>query len=164
MSPASQPPRGFRRLFHLGSPATVERDVDEEIRFHIDSRAAELVGQGVTPAAAREQAEREYGEVAASRAELVALDRRRLVRARRLTAVHEWGHDLRTAARALRARPAFTALVVAVLALGVGANATTFALADQLLFRPPAYLRDPELVGRVYFSRTSRGSEVVDAS
>jgi predicted permease len=52
------------------------------------------------------------------------------------------GRDLRHAARGLRKNPAFTLVVVATLALGIGANAAIFSLMDQVLFRALP-VRDP---------------------
>jgi hypothetical protein len=58
----------------------------------------------------------------------------------------ELGRDLRHAVRGLRKNPAFTLVVVATLALGIGANAAIFSLMDQVLFRALP-VRDPgELV------------------
>jgi predicted permease len=63
-------------------------------------------------------------------------------------------HDLRYAVRGLRRSPAFAAAVVVTLGLGIGANATMFGIVDRLLFRPPAYLRAPDRVHRVYLATT----------
>src|SRR5438309_3523090 len=53
--------------------------------------------------------------------------------------------------------PAFTATVIATLALGVGANAAMFGVVDRLMFRPFPYLKDPTSVHRVYLQVTSCG-------
>lgn len=52
--------------------------------------------------------------------------------------------DLKFAARGLRLRPGFTALVVVTLSLGIGANATMFGILDRLLLRAPAHIQDPD--------------------
>src|SRR5579863_630153 len=69
--------------------------------------------------------------------------------------------DLKYAVRGLRAKPAFTAAVVATLALGVGANAAMFGIVDRILFRQPAYLIDPSSVHLVYAAETMRGKEAI---
>lgn len=60
-----------RRIFRLPSARdSVEREVEDEIRFHIETRSQELERDGMTPAAAQEQARREFGDAAAARTEL----------------------------------------------------------------------------------------------
>ena len=60
------------------------------------------------------------------------------------------GQDLRFAIRGLRREPGFTLFVCLALALGIGANATMFGLADRLLIRGPEHLRDSSRVVRLY--------------
>ena len=69
--------------------------------------------------------------------------------------------DFRYAVRGLRAKPGFATAVVLTLALGIGANAAMFGIIDRMLFRPPPYLRDPQMVHRVYTGQTHRGKEDV---
>ena len=66
--------RGWRRLLRLRF-GRAERDVDDEVRFHIAERVADLEAFGETPEAARERALEEFGDVEAVRAELVEIDR-----------------------------------------------------------------------------------------
>jgi predicted permease len=136
---------GIRRLFNLpASGRRVQRDVDDEIRFHIDSRVAELVEAGMRTEAAREIAAGEFGDVVEARAEIARVDRRRLTRARRQSWRETVAQDIAYAARALRKQPGFGAIVVLVLALGIGANVTMFGVIDRLLLRAPAHVSDPE--------------------
>jgi predicted permease len=71
-------------------------------------------------------------------------------------------HDLKYAIRSLRLKPGFAAAVIATLGLGIGANAAMFGIVDRLLFRPPALLKDPEMVHRVYVHQMFRGKERVN--
>ena len=67
--------------------------------------------------------------------------------------------DIRYAARGLRQKPGFAVAVIVTLALGIGANAAMFGVTDRLLFRPPALMKDPDRVNRVYLVRTFDGKE-----
>ena len=58
--------------------------------------------------------------------------------------------DVRYAARGLRREPLFAAFVIVTLALGIGANAAMFGVADRLLLRGPEHINDPSRVMRVY--------------
>jgi predicted permease len=138
---------GIRRLLNLpASGRRVQRDVDDEIRFHIDSRVAELVASGTSLDIARETAAREFGSVTEARAELASVDQRRLTRDRRQGWWETLGQDLAYSARSLRSQPGFALVVILVLALGIGANVTMFGVIDRLLLRAPAFVTDPARV------------------
>ena len=67
------------------------------------------------------------------------------------------GQELKYTIRGLRRSVGFTAAVVLTLGLGVGANVAMFSLVDHLMFRPFAYLRDPDTVHRIYLQTWERG-------
>src|ERR1051326_1408689 len=69
------------------------------------------------------------------------------------------GQDARLTGRGLRRNPVFTAGGMLPFALGVGANAAMFSLIDRMMPRPPALLRDPASVHRIYLYRSSDGVE-----
>jgi predicted permease len=116
----------------------LERDVDDELAFHLESRVRELIEGGMPAETARLRAEAEYGDLNASRRELVAVDRHRRSRQRQ---VH-WLERIvaminpRLAFRVLWKTPFVTLVAVASLALGIGANAAIFSLFSQFLLRP----------------------------
>jgi predicted permease len=141
----------FRTLF---SKRSTERELDEELRFHIEQEARKLEASGLTPDEARRQARIAFGGV-----ERIKDDTRDVSGVSWLDVLLQ---DLRYAARGLRARPAFTASVILTLGLGIGANVAMFGIVDQLLIRPPAYLRDPNRVHRVYLTSVSDGRDVTD--
>ncbi|HET7551527.1 MAG TPA: ADOP family duplicated permease [Gemmatimonadaceae bacterium] len=145
---------GWRRLLRLRFGRT-ERDVDDEVRFHIAERVADLEALGETPEAARERALEEFGDVDAVRAELVEIDRGVESMRRRAGWWEGMVQDARHVARGLLRSPGFTATVVVTLALGIGANAVVFSLIDRLFFQPPAGVPHPEMVRRVKFTATS---------
>ncbi len=59
--------------------------------------------------------------------------------------------ELRIAWRSLRAQPAFTALAVLTMAVGIGANAVMFGIVDRLLLSAPAHAQDADRIARLYF-------------
>ncbi|HEU4643340.1 MAG TPA: ADOP family duplicated permease [Gemmatimonadaceae bacterium] len=152
------PPR-VRRLFRLAvhRRALLAREVDDEIAFHLEARVAQLVSRGMAPEAARAEALRRFGNVEVARLTLHRSARRREARMRSHELLAALGQDVRYAARGMRKHPAFSAAVVLTLALGIGANATMFDVVDRLLLRPPAHLRAPDEVHRVYLTTTNDG-------
>jgi predicted permease len=137
-------PDGVRRLFRLGPTARGSAtEVDDELRFHLESRVAELIAGGLPRADAERAAAREFGDLRAARAELTAIDRRHLVRAGRAEWWRGWTRDVHYALRALRRAPAFTAAALLTIAIGVGANGAIFSVTDAALLRPLPY-RDPD--------------------
>src|SRR4051812_15577400 len=102
---------GIRRILRFApSPRAVQDAVDDELRFHLDVRTADLVASGLTPADARARAEREFGDVSSARRELAAMDQRRLARERRTESWSTFAQDIRLAIRALRRRPGFASV------------------------------------------------------
>src|SRR5437867_1411383 len=62
--------------------------------------------------------------------------------------------DLRYALRTLARSPGLTLAAVLTLGLGIGANTAMFGVVDRLLCRPPAHVRDPDRVARIYVTTT----------
>lgn len=136
----------LRRAMRLPS---IERDVDDEIQFHIESRVADLIARGHAAAAARRIAEQEFGDATAARRELAAIDRD--TRARR-SAAARWEafvHDLRFSIRSLASSRGLAAIVITLLALGVGANAAVFGVADEMYLTPPSGVAKPDQLHRL---------------
>lgn len=65
--------------------------------------------------------------------------------------------DVRFAARRLASRPALTALMVLILALGIGANTAVFTIVDQTIFRLPPFANADRLVEVVHVDRPNGG-------
>ncbi|MCC6165497.1 MAG: ABC transporter permease [Acidobacteria bacterium] len=122
--------------FPFRSRDEVLDDVEDEFTFHIDMRTAELVRDGLSETHARQQALEEFGNRRQGVERCTTTDTRLEIRKRRLARLGELGQDLRFALRLLRRRPAFTAVAVATLAVGIGANTAIFSLFEQTLVRP----------------------------
>ncbi|HEU4631138.1 MAG TPA: ABC transporter permease [Gemmatimonadaceae bacterium] len=130
---------GLRRVFRLGATRAVERDVDDEIRFHLESRVEALLAAGHAPAAARAIAEREFGDVAAARGELADVDRRLRARQARAGWLEALAHDVRHALRGLRRQPLYALAALVTLAVGIGATTAVFSVVRGVLLRPLPY-------------------------
>src|SRR5688572_19879494 len=114
----------LRALFNRNS---MDRELDVELRFHLEKETAKHVSAGMSPDEARRRARAEFGGF-----ERIKDDTRD---SRGLVAIESLAQDIRYAARGLIARPVFAGGVVLTLALGIGANATMFGIVDRLLFR-----------------------------
>ncbi|HEY7237000.1 MAG TPA: ADOP family duplicated permease [Gemmatimonadaceae bacterium] len=142
------------RLRALLRRGAMERELDEELRFHLERETEKLVRSGRSRDAAAREARLAFGGV-----ERIKDDSRDV---RGVAVVDAMTQDVRYALRGLRAKLGFTAAVVLTLGLGIGANAAMFGVVDRLMFRSPAYLHDPARVHRVYLYTTSRGKESAD--
>jgi predicted permease len=115
------------------SRARIRADLDAELEFHFQMRAEELMTQGLNADDARREAEREFGDQAYTRAYCERLDRAGERDARWREWLAQLRQDLRLTARGIRLRPAYSAVVILTLALGVGANAAAFSVLDSVL-------------------------------
>jgi putative ABC transport system permease protein len=127
------------------SPRQIQEDVDEELRLHMELRAAGLQGAGMVESAARDEAARRMGDLAETRRECAASDHRWERAMRRRAMVEDVLQDLAHGFRQLRARPRFAVPTVLTLAVGIGAATAIVGAADHVLFRPLPY-REPEQV------------------
>ena len=128
----------WRWLRSLGQNRAVKREVDEELRFHIEKRTAENIAAGMSPEAAAREARKRFGNLQSVREEC------RDVRGASFGEA-TW-QDVRFGLRMLRKNPGFTAVVVLSLALGIAVNATVLCWIQSILLRPlPGVAKQQEL-------------------
>jgi len=124
--------RRLRRLFGRDPRA----EVDAELAFHLDMRAAEYVDRGLAPDAARRAAMERFGDLPRIQHECGRLASRRERTLERMERMIDLGQDLRLAVRSLLRRPLFAATAALALALGIAATLSIWAMVDTYLFRP----------------------------
>jgi predicted permease len=138
---------GIRRLLRQPAGArAIEREVDDELTFHVETRIDVLMSQGMTRQAAEAQARREFGDLRAAHDEIAAIDRGRVQRERRADWWEALLQDTRFATRALLGRPSFLVIASVTLGLGIGANAAIFSVVDAALLKPLPYAEPDRLV------------------
>jgi predicted permease len=126
------------RLRALFSRRGVERELDEELSFHLAMEAEKNRTRGLGAPEAERLARREFGGVEQFREECRD--------ARGLNTIENLARDVRYGIRVLRRTPVFTAVAVASLAIGIGANTAVFSLVDTVLLRNLPVRHPEELV------------------
>src|SRR5262247_2278130 len=131
----------LRRLRSLIRRREIEDRLDDEIRFHVEQQIEKNRRAGMTRDEARRQALIRFGGV-----EQV---RERTRDEFRAATIENLARDVRYGLRSLRRHPGFSAMAVLSLAIGIGANATIFGVAQAVLFHESP-LQDPHSLVNIY--------------
>jgi putative ABC transport system permease protein len=126
------------RLKAIFRRKTLDRDLEEELAFHLAMREEEIRRGGIAPEESRYAARRQFGNTTNLKE-----------RSREMwtfSAPEEFFHDLRHAARLLRNKPAFTAVAVLTLAVGIGASSAVFSVVNSVLLKALPYRQEQRLV------------------
>jgi predicted permease len=133
--------RGLRALWRRRE---VEREMSDEMRFHLEMEARELAASGIPPEEARRRAAVAFGGV--ERYKEAARD------GFALRWLGDLAADLRFGQRSLRRSPGLTAVAVLALGVGIGANAAVFTYIDAIAFRPLP-VREPGSIVAIFGAR-----------
>jgi predicted permease len=136
------------RVRGLLRPGSADRELDQEVRFHLEMEARRLEREGVAPEEAERLAKVLFGGVERFKEQ---------AREARGTRVVEDGmQDVKYGLRMLAKNPVFTVVAVITLALGIGANTAIYTVVQAVLLDPLPFRNPDELVA-LYSENESEG-------
>ncbi|MES2696468.1 MAG: ABC transporter permease [Verrucomicrobiota bacterium] len=130
----------LRRVRAIFRREKIERDMAEEMRFHLSQSTADHIDEGLSPDEARYAALRRFGGIEQVKESC------REDRVRGWLWLEQLSQDVRHAVRSFRRNPIFTLTIVVTLAIGIGANATIFSVVNAVLLEPLPYADIKRLV------------------
>ena len=118
----------FRRILNAFRRSELEKEIERELKSHVEMRTADNIAAGMPPEEARREALIRFGNRTLTRERVTAVDAELVFDA--------FWRELRYAARQLRRSPAFTATALVTLILGIGANVVVFSVLNAMVLRP----------------------------
>jgi hypothetical protein len=143
------------RLWSLLFRETVEQELDEEIRFHLDMATEKLMRGSLPPDEARRKALLEFGGVERFK--------ERTREAQSLPVLEDPTRNLRVGLRRVASNPLHALAIVGTLALGIGANTAIFSVVDTVLLRPFPF-PEPDRLVMVWETNRASGTSHEPAS
>ena len=138
----------IRRIMNLFFRSNMEREIDAELKSHIEMRIESNLAEGMRPEDARRDARLRFGNPTTMKERVTGVDAA-------LVLDSIWS-DIRYALRQLTQNPGFSSAAIVVLALGICASVSIFAFVDAVLIKPLPYKHPQRLVA--LFESTPLGS------
>jgi predicted permease len=140
----------FRRISNLFSRARVDREIEAELKSHIEMRIEGSIAEGMSPAAARRDALLRFGNPVVMKEKAVAEDA--------VLSVENLSADIRYALRQLMRNRGFAVIAILTLALGIGATTGIFSILNTWIIQPLP-LRDPQQLVIFWRAAATRPNE-----
>ena len=138
------------RLRAALAPRKMERDLDDEVAFHLEMETRKLTERGMTEEEAWRRARRNFGS---------ALRNKESAReAWGIGLIDDFKADARYAFRGLRRNPTFAVVAIVTLALGIGGTTAIFGVLNGLVLKPLPF-REPERLVAVHHTMPAIGVE-----
>src|SRR5262245_56668107 len=136
------------RFWNLFRRKRLDREVDAELRYHMESLEAQYRHRGLSVEEARMAARRDFGGTVAVEEAYRDL--------RGIPMLESLCRDIRFSLRSIRRTPTLTLAVIATLAIGIGANTTMFSVINGVLIQPLPYPQ-PDAWVAFWHTATSQG-------
>ena len=151
--------RKFLRLIVLPtrSGRAIDRDLDDEVSFHIEMRAQDLVRRGMNEPDARQQALVEFGDAGRLKASLARIDRDAQRNRRLARWFADCAYDARFALRQIARSPLFAAVSILTVAIGIGATTSIMSAVRGIVLQPLPF-EEPAQLQRVYWRHERLGA------
>ena len=128
----------FRRIWALGKRSQLDREIEDELRDHLQMRTNANIAKGMSPEQAARSARLRFGNPDVLKESVEAEDA--------ALTIESLFHDVRYALRGFARSPGFTTVAIITLALGIGANTAVFQLLDAVRLRSLPIQKPQELV------------------